>query len=356
MTPIRLFSAAEQVAAHLQEAMLRGDLSGELPGIHQLAANLNVNHKTVAAALRRLEKVGLLVAQGAGRKRKITIPNSPASPSLKVAILLYEPYNAELIYLVQLTHLLIEAGHTPVFPDKTLTELGMEVNRVARLVNRTEVDAWIVVAGSTEVLEWFAGEAVPTFALFGSRQNVPIAGTGPQKSTAIVAVVRRLVELGHHRLVLLTREEYRKPQAKLREHVFLDELEAQGIHTGPFNLPDWQENLKGFHQCLASLFKHTPPTGLLIDTAPLFIAAQQHLAQRGIVAPQHVSLVCLDPDPTFVWCEPKIAHIRWDPSPMVRHIVRWVNNVSRGKDDRRQTFTKAEFIEGGTIGPMSEAR
>jgi hypothetical protein len=33
-------------------------------------------------------------------------------------------------------------------------------------------------------------------------------------------------------------------------------------------------------------------------------------------------------------------------------MVRWANNVSRGKDGRRQTLTKAEFFEGGTIGPV----
>jgi len=30
--------------------------------------------------------------------------------------------------------------------------------------------------------------------------------------------------------------------------------------------------------------------------------------------------------------------------------VRWVNNISQGKEDTRQTVIKAEFIEGGTIG------
>jgi hypothetical protein len=43
--------------------------------------------------------------------------------------------------------------------------------------------------------------------------------------------------------------------------------------------------------------------------------------------------------------------IRWDYRPVVRRVVRWAANVSHGKDDRRQTLTKAEFVEGGTIGP-----
>jgi hypothetical protein len=36
---------------------------------------------------------------------------------------------------------------------------------------------------------------------------------------------------------------------------------------------------------------------------------------------------------------------------VVNRIVRWVQHVSQGKEDTRQTVIKAEFIEGGTIGP-----
>ena len=33
--------------------------------------------------------------------------------------------------------------------------------------------------------------------------------------------------------------------------------------------------------------------------------------------------------------------------PWLNRIVRWVNNVSQGKEDTRQTGIKVEFIEGG---------
>jgi hypothetical protein len=36
--------------------------------------------------------------------------------------------------------------------------------------------------------------------------------------------------------------------------------------------------------------------------------------------------------------------------------VRWAGNVARGKDDRQQTEFKAEFVEGGTIGPAPRGR
>ena len=58
-------------------------------------------------------------------------------------------------------------------------------------------------------------------------------------------------------------------------------------------------------------------------------------------------------DPNFNQCEPSVSHIRWKSSrPLVNRIVSWVNNISQGKEDTRQTFIKSEFIEGGTIGPV----
>lgn len=72
--------------------------------------------------------------------------------------------------------------------------------------------------------------------------------------------------------------------------------------------------------------------------------------------PEDVSLVCTDDDPYFAWCLPSVAHIRWDSAPLVRRIVRWVDNLSRGRDDVRQVMVPAEFVAGGTIGPAPEMR
>ena len=99
------------------------------------------------------------------------------------------------------------------------------------------------------------------------------------------------------------------------------------------------------------LFRVTPPTALIFDESFLFYAAMNHLARHGILAPDHVSLICSDLDPTFAWCRPTIAHYDWDHRPWVRRAARWVDNVAKGKDDRRQTLTKIEIVEGGTMGP-----
>lgn len=351
MDSIRIHSPADQVASQLREQILKGKLSGEMPGIHQIAKDLAIGSKTVIAALKMLEHDGVLVGQGPRRRRRIVLPASFAPRALRVAVLPFDSPARGTDYFIELRHLLEAAGHAPFFPDKTLTEFGINIGRVARFVKKTKADAWVVSAGAREVLEWFAQQETPAFAHFGHRVGLPIAGTGPDKGPAIAEATRRLLAIGHRRISFLCRRQLRLPQPVLAVRTFLGELEAAGVATGAFNMPDWEESKKDFGKLLESLFRSTPPTALILDEPFLYHAAHHHLAGWGLRVPQDVSLICTDAAPDFAWCQPSVAHICWDYRMVIRRIVRWANNVARGKNDRRQTFTKAEFVEGGTIGP-----
>ena len=346
-------SGGTQVAAHLRAGLLQGRWSGALPGRKRLARELGDSGKIVEAALGMLEREGLLRGHGPRRRRGIVLPEGASKPRpLRVAFMLHEASNTQTHYIVGVQHLLIEAGHHALFTPHHLSDLRMDVPRVARTVGKIEADAWVVMAGSQDVLRWFAAQPTPAFALFGRRRTVSIAGIGPEHLPALLAAVRRLLELGHRRIVMLVRPERRIPQPGQLERAVLAEIAAKGISVGPYNLPDWDGTRDGLYRCLDGLYELTPPTALIIDEASIFTATQQHLARRGILAPQHVSLVCCEPAPAFVWFEPPITHIRWDSRPLVRYIVRWATGVARGKNERRKVLTNAEFVEAGTIGPV----
>ena len=354
MSQFRTLSAVEQVVEHLRKELYRGTWHGTMPGGDRLAKELAIGRNTVEVALQQLEKEGLLVGQGSRRRRLIELPQNKVRTSLRVAILRFEVEDNSQDSIIEVEHRLSAAGHTPFYPAKTLCDMDMDVKRVAQFVKQTEADAWVIVAGSREVLEWFEKRPEPAFALFGRRQNVDIASVGPQTEPTIVSIARRLVELGHHRIVLLSRRDRRLPKPARFERAFLGELEARGLEVGSYNLPDWEETRQGLHQRLDSLFQLTPPTALIIHEPPLFNAALLYLAGRGIRVPRDVSMVCTDPDRSFSWCEPPISHITWDIHKAASRVVRWAANVNLGKEDRRQTHIKAEFVEGGTIGPAKE--
>ena len=355
--PYRQFlSITEQVSEHLRAEILRGRWREMLPGKHQLAAELGLNNKTIEAALRLLEASGLVVPQGSGRNRRINPKGAKASRGLRIGILTLDlEADRKIDYMVDLNHTLVEAGHAVFYAPASMSELRFDLKKIARLVAQTKADAWVVLAGTREVLQWFAARPDPVFALFGTRQGLPLASFGPDKFPAGSAATRKLVELGHRRAVLLCRRGRRKPAPGPTAQGFLAELKSAGISPSEYHLPDWEESAAGFSACLDALFRVTPPTALIVDEAAWFVAAFYFLARRGLRVPADVSLICTDDDDAFAYCQPPISCITWDRRPLVRRIVGWASNISRGKCDTRATSTPAVFIPGGSIGPPPPA-
>lgn len=357
MKGLQILSATGQLANYLREEIRIGRWTGRMPGENWLMKHLEVGRGTVRTAMAQLEAEGVLVSQGQGRWRQIAMSQEVASArKIRVRILHYEEQSQGDLDNSYLLTQLLEAGIDAGFAGKSLKDLGMNVEKVARHVKRNPADAWVVSAASREVLEWFAVQPTPAIAMYGRHKELPIAAAFTIMIPGMIAAVRRLIELGHKRIVMLAREERRKPQLSRPEQVFIDELKAGGIITGDYNLPDWEESREGLTRLLNELFRFSPPTALIFQEAQIFAAARYHLADLGIVAPRDVSLVVADSDPSFAWCNSIPSHIRWDYRPVVRHVVRWARNVASGKEDRRKFGTESEFFEGGTIGPVPKGR
>lgn len=349
MTIKRYKSLAEQVADEIRIRIHQRQWTGFLPGRQKLAVELGVNHKTCNAALKLLEMEGLLLPQGSGLRRVIApeVRTKKPAASLRIRVLMYEKSDLRSHILLELLRKLREMGHDVNCTDKTLSGMGMSLKRIIRHVNECEADAWIVMAGSYEVLNWFAQQSFPAFALFGRVGDAGLSSIIPNKAAAIDELVTRLVQWGHQRIVLITRADRSQPYPG----GFVESLARHGIATSDYNFPKWDTSPDGMTKLMESLFHYTPPTALILNEAPLFIAAMQWLSRIGLSAPKHVSLACMDPSSAFEWCRPEITHIEWDATPLINRIVGWVNSVGNGKDDRRKTTSHAKLVPGGTIGP-----
>jgi DNA-binding LacI/PurR family transcriptional regulator len=353
MAQLRFLSKIEQVAAYLREELASGKWYFEIPGREDLAFELGVNAKTVESALRLLERDGLLIAQGAGRRRRIGT-QARARGALKITFMVYEQSDPVQFSYNDFSHRLTRAGHSSTIAGKSLMDLGMDLRRVAKYVKGIKTDAWVVTGGPRDVLEWFSRQPVPVCAVFGRCTHIPISSVRIDKKAAMQSAVETLVKLGHRRIVLLARTDRRKSGPGFHERMFLAELEAHGIPTGPYNLPDWENDVESYYRCLASLFGKTPPTALFIDEPPLFYAAQFFLSRRGLCVPRDVSIVCHDPDRWFTWCDPVASHFNWDARPLWTHVLRWAKQIAAGKHVIKRSLINAEFIEGGTIGPAPD--
>jgi DNA-binding LacI/PurR family transcriptional regulator len=277
MKPVQQPSKHELVAARLRESMHEGRLSGSLPGVVRLAAELDVSPRTVRRALRQLEAEGLLAGRGLGRSRSIAAGSKSRTVRrpLRVALLRHDARLADdphtSLVLTEIMQSLGAAGHDVFFCKKSQIELKHDVRHMTRQLATTPADAWVVEAGSRPLLEWCAIQPTPCLALYGRTDGLTLARTGPDVVPAHRAAMRHLLALGHRRVVLIVREARRKPTPGIDEQVLLDELAAHGVLTSGYNLPDWKETPEGFHHLLKTLFQRTPPTALIIDEIPLFL-------------------------------------------------------------------------------------
>lgn len=351
MKDFRILSASEQLASHLKDQLMNGRWIDTMPGEKRLVAELGVGCDTVKAALSHLVRDGILINQGPGKRRKIHLQSDVGLAPFRVTLLFDESTGATEQIPTEIAHSLRAAGYTVRYASKTLHQLSYKIDRIERFARETETDAWVLFFCPREVLEYFASQPTPAIAVAGRHRHVNIASTVPEKVPAFREAVRHLVELGHRRIVLIARELRRKPVPGAPEKAFLEELEANGIPVGPYNLPDWQDDAHSLRSMLRSLFRTTPPTALLVSTPELYNAVQAQLARWGIIAPQQVSLICTDYHVEFDWCLPEISYLHWDSAPMIRRIVKWANNARIGKEDRHKSYIKTRFHVGGTVGP-----
>lgn len=354
MTELHLLSPSQQVAKFLKQEIMKETWVDLMPGSPQLSEELGVDRKTIEAAMQLLENEDWLVAQGVGRRRKINLLHEPEVKSLRIAFLVSEEADCREHYVLNLVHALFEAGHTVFYPSRLLNELGMDLKKVERLVKKTKADAWIVLAASREVLVWFSRQPMASFAIFGRRRGLSMAAAGPEKIPVLLEMTRKLISLGHKRIVMMVRPRRRLPTPATMELAFLAELAAHGLPVSDYHLPSWNENTEGFYERLDMMFRSAPPTALIVDEVAHLVAVLQFLAGKKIRVPEDVSLICTDYSPMMDWCKPPVTHIYWDTRPMVRRVVRWAANASIGRVDLRQIWTPAEFVLGGTIASVAE--
>jgi len=329
-----------------------------MPGILSLENELCLNRNLLGQALLILEKEGILVPQGKGKPRKIVIPKAHRLKTLRIGILNYQARDVHRFHpLAETKYLLEAAGHSVAIAQGNLSAMNMNPKRVAQAISKHDVDAWVVVSGSKSLLEWFAQQPFPSLSFFGNFSGVKIASVVPAVQAQYQVLLRKLLELGHRKIVFLSRSTTpammdREIKADNEQRgVLARELAAHGIAYGDYNRPCFESDPEKLQQCLREMFRVTPPTAIYVDEAFVALVVYEFLLKQGMRVPEDVSLICNVEDPVFNWNRPIISHFRWDPGAIGRRVLQWADNVARGREDLRQVSTKVTFVEGGTIAP-----
>lgn len=355
MNPVRRQSLIEQTVSHLRLGIREGRWKGALPGLVRLAKDLDVSRDTVREAVKILEAQGLILSHGHGRRREVSTEEIPERTSLRIGILTWNDLSAEIPssqwILLQLAHDLEAAGHIPIFTPFSQVTLHENTTRIIAMMVATPVDAWVVMTGSQSLLDWLQQQPVPFLAVGGRLDGRNIASSSMSSAIALEKATKRLIELGHRRVVMVCRPDWIKPDPATLVRNFLAQLAAAGLPAGAYNTPMWEETPAGFQKLLKSIFRLTPPTALILPTGHHAFAAISFLSQRGLRVPQDVSLLVRSQDAAFDWVQPRIAHFRFDMAALVQRVTRWVDACAKGTEDRERTHVDAELVPGDTLAP-----
>lgn len=370
MSRLQRTTVVDQTVDFLAKGIRKGRWAGRLPGAIKLSQELDVSKDTVMAALEILESEGWVVSRGIGRAREVApgavgkadLGASPAprmrKARLRVGILPYEdPHHSSAFkqrQLLSLAHEIESAGYTAFFAPRSQMACKGDVARIGAMVKSAPADVWIVMNGLQEMTGWFRSQRIPFFAIGGrTASGMPASAYCPTE--AMRGSMRRLISLGHRRIILVCPRNWRLPETGPYVHDFLSELKEAGIPAGEYNVPDWTETPAGFVALLRALFSITPPTALIVGDARQAMAVATFLSSRGLRVGRDVSLVVRVPDPTFEWTEPTMAHFAFDEELIVRRAVRWLADFSKGRGDSEVSLFPMVFVDGATVGPVGAA-
>lgn len=350
MSEFEILSASRQLARHIRNKINSREWTEEMPGEDWMVRELQIGRQTVRSALGILEDEGLVVSQGPGRKRLIVAKEWTKPEHFRVTLLVYDhDYDRTTRMLFPR---LANMGYQVKIAPKTMMELQMHPERIIRMAKKVTTDAWIIISAPREIHDWFLSQPIPTFALYGrwTPSPRPMASIGPDALPAFRAAIRRLHELGHQRIVMLLPEHMRKPEPSIMLQSIFEEMETLGIRSGSYNAPDWQPGKAGLRKCLNAVFALTPPTAIFVSELYELHETRVYLAERGIVVPRDVSLICRSApgniDPSYA----KFSYFYHSPEPLVRRVLQWLKHTSRGVDDHKRSFIPSRFIEGDTTG------
>ena len=354
-------SASEQTASHLKDWLLNKNISDQVPGVDRLSAELGVSRDTVRKALIMLEKEGLIISGGKGKPRLLTRNSSTYTPTshqrkaLRVLIFSDTHIRHHSSYLIthalQLQRQLSEAGCNCEFADRNMADFDHQPERISRYVLTHEADVWIVKSATSEVLEWFEKQSFVTIAWGGRHRQLSLPRSGNNLIPAIRDATGHLISLGHRRIAYLAPPVLRKPNLSLSSQAFLDELAVRGVTASEaYHLPEFDSSPHGLEKTLTEMFRVTPPTALIVGTHSYHLTVLGFLRQHNLRVPEDVSVIAGYTDLTLDWMIPHQAHFHFQMEKIIRRIVKWVEDVMRGKRPTGCEIFDAAYLSGASIG------
>ena len=360
MEPLKRTSLVDRAEDALVTAIRSGRLSERLPGIRPLSKAMNVNHLTLAAAIRRLADSGWLISEGPKKRYRIVVKEKvPVAAPARKPVLFLSPKH--LSFMPQATGLISEfmlKNPDLEVRDGVWGEPGgrPESRRWDGIVEATGAGHLVVLSGTPEIASWAVARRLPTVFVGGYCRGVGVPSIGINLPNLVSVAIKRLAALGHADICLTIAGSH--PGASL---IVREKMEADMVELGLPFIPErhflsiQQHDPGMLEDGLRRVFKQRVPTALLLTARQQFATVSGLLAECRMAVPRDVSIVLLLPDGLEDWNVPRLAHFS---APVVADIAKavrnWIDHPPADPSERIRITS--ELIEAGSIAPVRRCR
>lgn len=354
----KAISLVEATALVIEKGLAQGRWL-HLPGERRLAEELEVGRSTLRQALQLLTEQGRIAAPAQGKRREPSPMERQAKQNKRIWRIGMVSGLPAAAFMPSTQRLMIELRHSleadprnivTALPD--LTNYGRRKGSLIDLVDEHPSDIWLITSANWEQLSFFCNRPEPALAIGGRSLGIDIASIGIDLRPALSAAVRRLVQLGHRRIVLLCEKFMRNAPTPGRIlQCFHDELSAAGIQPSAFHVPEWDDSPETLQSTLTSLFRVTPPTAVIVTTTNAAVGFYGFCNAQRLRIPDDVSFVLVSGKDDDAWYHPQASVIRSEVALVIPPILRWISTCHQGRASRRQILLPTEFREGKTIAP-----
>lgn len=355
-------SLPAQVEDLLRQQIAAKAWSKWLPTERELCETMAVSRRTLRVALEQLKNEGVLesvaglgtritadVVQKRKRVRKMT---------RKVGLLMPEPIDTQRPYLTvwleKLQTLLMEAGYLlHVHTGKHFFDTGGN-RALARLVEQSDCDCWILAFSNEIVQRWFADNEVPTLVSGSTYPGVKLPCVGSDLFALCRHAVGTLLGLGHRRICLVS-----------DAAASAGALDAEaGFRSGFADSPHGaleadvlrvQSDPDVLLKAIARLLKApSRPTALIVLNPLLYITAATCVMDLGLKIPRDLSLMTTYGDPFLSYVHPSPARYTFSPDTSARKTYRVLQNILRREPlARPRTRLVPDYVRGESVGRAS---
>ncbi|QQL44908.1 substrate-binding domain-containing protein [Sulfuriroseicoccus oceanibius] len=345
---------AERVAGKLRQEIGERRWGRELPGIRTLADEMGVSKATMTKALQVLEAWGVVEPVVKGKARRVVesevlgqVTGVGATPVAcpRVVMLTRISYDrlgrVDREFYGHLLRLFEEQGRR--VSVVTAATGDMSEDELRCMVADHPADIYVIWNSGEHVARWFRQHRIRAVFVGGQFRPGSACLVSFSGQVVVEQALGHLIGLGHRRIVL---PRIGKPDDSGGITLAVQRLfKEAGIQFGPYNMPFWDGDPDGFIDLLRRSFQLTPPTALVVWSAPLVPALWSFMIEQGIRCPEDLSVVLLDDNPLLDTMRPQLDVVEKSPKVLASRMAAKVAELALAQVDD-ETATQSVLIGG----------